>query len=80
MCTVSMVLDDRFNKWPIMLDPISIPVSRVEFDKLRKEVEELKELIKAAQKFDEATGQPNCEDAEKMEKLRKIAEILGVEI
>lgn len=59
---------------------VAVGVSRAEFDALKKEVEELKKLLKAAKEFDTATGQPDCEIEEKTEFLRKLAEFLGVDL
>lgn len=55
-------------------------MSQEEFDKLKKEVQELKELIKAAQKFDAATNQPDCELDAKIDLIKKIAELVGVNL
>lgn len=54
------------------------PVTREEFDALKKELAELKELLKAAKKYDEATGQKDCEEAEKVAMFRRLAEIAGI--
>jgi hypothetical protein len=54
--------------------------TKEEFDALKKEVEALKELLKAAKKFDEETGQKNCEMDEKIDFIKKIAEFVGVDI
>lgn len=46
-------------------------------------VEWLKKIDKiliAARDFDEATGQPDCETAEKMQNLKELAEAFGVEM
>jgi len=51
-----------------------------EFMKLKKEVEELKILLEAAKKYDEATGQKNCSKDEKVAALRRIAELVGVDL
>lgn len=59
---------------------MNVGPSREEFDRLKKEVEELKLLLKAAQKFDEATGQPHCEQDEKIAFIKKIAEFVGVDL
>lgn len=55
-------------------------VSRDEFLALKREVEELRKLLLAAKAFDEATGQPDCEVDEKVELIKKIAEIVGVDL
>lgn len=55
-------------------------VSKKEFDALKKEVEELKELLKRAKKYDEANNEPNCEIEDKMKLLRKVAEAVGINL
>lgn len=71
--------------WPGMIplpNPPMVPptVSIEEFEQLKKEVQALKVLLKAAKKFDAETGQPDCEMEEKVELLRKIAKLVGVNI
>ena len=56
------------------------PVTRHEFDALKKEVEELKLLLAAAKKYDEATGQPECEHKDKVAFLKSVAEFVGVDL
>lgn len=66
-------------EWPGMIP--SVPaVSRDEFDALRREVVEMKEMLKRAKAFDEATSSPNCEIEEKMDLLRKIAALVGISL
>jgi hypothetical protein len=55
-------------------------ISREEFEALKKEMQELKELLKAAQKFDEATNQPHCENEDKVAMIKKLAELVGVDL
>jgi hypothetical protein len=64
------------------LGPFSLgcPVNRVEFEMLKNEVQELKKLLEAAKKFDEATGQKDCEMEEKVAFLKKLAEFVGVDL
>ena len=86
MCVVSNVTD-YWRQQP-QIEPFTTGdihdllgrVTRAEFDSLKKQVEELRELIIAAKKFDESTGQPNCEMAEKVELVKKFAEALGVDM
>ena len=60
---------------------ISTPaVSKEEFEALKKEVEELKQLLKAAKKFDEETGQPDCHMDDKVDFIKKLAEYVGVDL
>lgn len=85
MCTVSMVGDgwrDQFPKrWPAVVPYSTQPaISRQEFDALKQEMEQLKLLIAAAKKFDEATGQPNCEMQEKVAMIKAIAKMVGVDM
>jgi hypothetical protein len=61
--------------------PAVIPgVSQAEFDRLKREVEELRKLLTAAKAFDAATGQPDCEVDEKVALIRRIAEFVGVDL
>lgn len=56
------------------------PVSREEFEALRKEMEELKQLLQAAKRFDEATGQPDCHMDEKVKLIKAVAKMVGVDL
>ena|SRR5258708_4876608 len=47
---------------------------------LRNELLELKKLIQAAQAYDRATGQEECESEEKIDKLRKICDVAGIDL
>lgn len=57
-----------------------IPVDRVEFDDLKKQVEEMIALMKRAKKYDEDNNEPDCEVDEKMDLLRKVAKLVGVDL
>lgn len=46
----------------------SVPPSREEFETLKREVQELKKVLVAAKEYDDATGQPDCEMEEKVER------------
>lgn len=86
MCVVSMVgdywskrtLPEQFPDYTRIIS--SGEVSRVEFEALKKSVEELKQLLIAAQKYDEAQGEPHCEHEEKIALIKKIAELVGVDL
>lgn len=87
MCMVSNVGDGWANKfpekWPFWNPPpIVIPseVSRAELEALRLEIQELKKLLEAAKKFDQATGQPDCEMEAKVKLIKAIAKLVGVEL
>lgn len=94
MCVVSMVMDHFNDKWDKpQYDPLRQYINnvrgfnqveldrlKVDFENLKKEVEEMKALLKRAKLYDEANNEPNCELETKMTMLRKIAEIVGVDL
>lgn len=88
MCMVSNIGDIYGKKWQDQYPPsppftqfyLPPEVTKVEFGALKKEVSALKELLLAAKKFDEATGQPDCEMETKIAILRKVAEAVGVNL
>ena len=53
---------------------------RKELDELKKEMSEFKKLLIAAKIYDDATDQHECEMAEKVELLKKIADLVGVDL
>jgi hypothetical protein len=55
-------------------------VPRYEFDALKREVEQMKKELEAAKAQDVADGNPDCEMEEKVELLKKIAELVGVDL
>lgn len=55
-------------------------ISRLEFELLKQEVENLKTLLIKAKKYDEETGQKDCQMDEKVAILKKIAEVVGVDL
>ena len=91
MCTVSAIAEnyrDRFpHRWtgvaPWVSPNTAMPppeISRHDFDDLRREVKELKDLLIQAKKFDEETGQPDCEMEEKVDMIKKLADYVGVDM
>lgn len=92
MCITSMIGDGWREQFPFRWPNTTIntssyssvssydfsSVTRTEFETLKKEMQELKELLKAAKRFDEATGQPNCEEGEKVRLIKDIAKAVGV--
>lgn len=95
MCSVSMVGDHYRDMWKdqpwitapnVPWNPLpgqTVPfvgVSVQEFNDLKRQVEEMKELLKRAKKYDEDNGEPDCEMDEKMDLLRRVAKLVGVDI
>ena len=89
MCAVSMVADHYTRKWDRWIPPrdmipghitINDGPTKADFEELKKEVRDLKELIIAAKKYDEENNQPDCENDEKFDKLRKIADLVGIDL
>jgi hypothetical protein len=85
MCMYSAIGDnfkDQFpHKWPnIQPEIFPVGVSQKEFDALKKEMEELKKLLKAAKLFDTATNQPHCEVEDKIKLIKQIAKLVGVDL
>lgn len=63
-----------------MIFPPAPEVSRADFDALKREVEEMKKLLLRAKKYDEETGQPDCEMEDKVALLKKVAQLVGVDL
>lgn len=60
--------------------PPPAPVTREEFEQLRRDVLEMKKLLEKAAEYDRATGQPGCENEEKIALLKKVADLFGISI
>lgn len=85
--------DRHWPNWPVEpfqpvrrddIDPLirvlkGMPVSREEFDALVQEVRSLRELMEKAVEHDKLTGQPDCDQAEKVALLKQIGKALGVD-
>ena len=84
MCLVSMVGDYYKDKWnqPHYQEQFAHidQVSRQEFELLKKEVLEMKELIKKAVEYDKKNNEPHCENPEKVKLLKQIADLFGIEL
>ncbi len=89
MCVVSMAGDywkDRI--YPNYPTTPGIPVgtypfeyaSKADLDKIRADLEALRELLIAAKKFDAAVGEPDCEHDDKVDLIKKLAKHLGVDM
>ena len=85
MCVASMVGDFYHEKWqqPFYTWTTTNNIeyaTKEDVESLRKEVLEMKELLKRAIKYDRDNGEPDCQLEEKIATLKKIAEIVGVDI
>lgn len=79
-----MIGDHYHDKWA---QPYYVPIvqepqyaTREEIEALRQEVKEMMELLKKALKYDKDNGEPDCQMDEKVATLKKVAEIVGVDI
>lgn len=87
-----MIVDHYYEKWdqyppppqpivtpPIIISPTVVPV-QPQPTISPEEIEEFKRLLERAREYDKKNGEPECELESKKEKLKKLAEELGVEI
>jgi hypothetical protein len=65
---------------PIQAIQLRGDISREEFEALKKEVADMKELLLRAKAYDERTGQPDCEMESKVELLKAVAKAVGVNL
>lgn len=81
MCVVSFIGDAYKNNFPTRWPQYDVnQITRVEFEALKKEVEGLRELLLKAKEFDKATGQPDCQMDEKVDFIKQLAKLLGVDM
>ncbi len=95
MCIVSNIGDTYTDKWRPMpwvvpntgAEPEKpnyeirlSEITRAEFEALKKDVLEMKKLLKKAIKQDEEEGNADCEMEDKIALLKKVAEAVGVDL
>jgi hypothetical protein len=88
MCAVSFVgnkYQEQFpQQFPWVMPGQSLPYqngpSQQEFDELKKVVEQMKVELIAAKKQDIEENNPHCEMEEKVALLKRIAELVGVDL
>lgn len=95
MCVVSMIGDEFQKRWwpdgfPQQQQPQIAPIdwekilrpppTRDEFDALKREVELMRDLLKAAKEYDERNKEPHCEMDEKVALLKAMAKMMGVDL
>ena len=86
MCVVSMVGDhfqDKWNKYPYvdLLNKAQLgDITRWEFEELKKEVKEMKDLLVKAKIYDNQHNEPDCEIEDKMKFLKECAKLVGIDL
>lgn len=55
-------------------------ISREEFDELKREVAEMKKLLIRAKEFDKRNNLADCETDDKMDILRRVAKMVGINL
>lgn len=63
--------------WQKLFNP---PPTKAEFDALKREVELLRDLLKAAKVYDEKNNEPHCEMENKVALIKAIAKAMGVDL
>lgn len=79
MCAVSMIMDQGIKQWPMPNPGIGNPFQPPYNGPTKEQFEEFLNLLRAAKKFDDITGQPDCELESKKDLIRKMADRLGVD-
>lgn len=86
MCAVSNIGDQYAGQWPGAAGGAALfglfpqGPTKQEFEDLKREVLQMKELLKKAKAQDEAEGNKDCEMEEKLKILRAVAEAVGVSL
>jgi hypothetical protein len=81
MCVVSFIGDHYTDLWKELTftSPYN-PITQLQFDVLKKEVEHMKALLIKAKLYDEQNGEPDCEMDTKIAKLKEIATLVGISL
>ena len=87
MCMISAIGNEWAQTAPItypwvMNPPAGVTPWELEVVKqeLKADIEALRQLLLTAKDYDVATGQPDCEMDEKVELIKKFAELVGVDL
>lgn len=76
MCVVSMIMDHYHEKWRDKTPTWIVPMPAIS----PTEIDEFRKLLDRAREYDKKHNQPDCELEEKRQKLKKLADELGVKI
>jgi hypothetical protein len=81
---IGPVIQPEINPYPNpfekLLIPTAPPISKEDFDALKKEVEELKELLEKAKQYDAKHDEPDCEAEEKIALAKQLGKTFDVDI
>jgi hypothetical protein len=78
MCVVSMVMDHYWDKWS---PPPQLPTFPMVPPTITpEEVEEFRKLLERAREYDKKNNEPDCEIAEKRDRIKALADSLDVKI
>lgn len=83
MCVTSMIYDHYRDKWghpPYIYPPTWIVPAPQPSPPTPEEINEFHKLLNRARQWDKDHGQPDCELEEKRQKLKGLADQLGVAI
>lgn len=78
--------EETVRYWPTVQPPNTVVLSselegfRKEIEAIRQDILELKKLLKVAIDYDAKTGQPHCENEDKIALIRKVADAVGVDL
>lgn len=78
MCSVSFVMDHHYDKWKDYPRTHEVVPSAPAIS--QEEIEEFRKLLERAREYDRKMNQPDCELEEKRNRLKELANELGVEI
>ncbi len=83
MCVMSMVMDHYSDKWQrvtLPLTPVPSPLVIPASPITPQEVDEFRQLLERAREYDRKHGEPECELQEKRDRIKKLADELGVDV
>lgn len=81
MCSVSMIMDHKYDEWMRRYETPIFPTIQPQVElPTQEEVDEFRRLLERARQYDREHNQPDCELDEKRQKIRDLAEQLGVNV
>lgn len=91
MCVVSMIIDDFHDRWKPQphISPYTVPFVQPQVViapappvqvPTKEEIDEFHRLLEKARQWDIEHGEPDCGTEEKRQRLKELADELGIEI